>query len=91
LSFIKELWYFCLTEEARKINERYLQDYFVYLPPGYKKSDITKTVDVSSVWDQKIEAMKQHESQISDVVAHLKTYAELPKEENYIILTKDTE
>lgn len=91
LSFIKELWYFSFTDEARKINERYLQNYFIYLPPGYKNSDITKKVDVSSVWDQKIEAMKQHESQISDVVAHLKTFEELPKEENYIILKKDME
>lgn len=91
LPFIKELWYFCFTQEARRINERYLQDYFVYLPPGYKKEDIIKTIDVSDVWDQKIEAMKHHESQLSDVVAHLKTFEQLPKEENYIILKKDTE
>ncbi len=91
VSFIKELWYFCITQEAQKINMKYLGDYFIYFPPGYKKSDITKTIDVSSVWEQKIEAIKQHESQKPDVEANLKAFEELPKEENFIVLTKDTE
>lgn len=91
LQFIKELWYFGLTEEERNVRSKYLGDYFIYLPPGHKKSEITKTVDVSSVWEQKIEALKQHESQKPDVEAHLKAFTELPKEENFIILTKNKE
>ena len=91
LPFIRELWYFCLTEEGQKIIAKYLGDYFIYFPPGYKKSEITKTVDVSSVWHQKISAMKQHKSQISDVEANMKAFGELPKEENYIVITKHTE
>ena len=88
---IKELWYFSLTEEGREKVGKYLGDYFIYFPPGHNKSEITKTIDVSSVWEQKIAAMKQHDSQKPDVEAHLKAFAELPKEENFIILTKDTE
>jgi LmbE family N-acetylglucosaminyl deacetylase len=91
LSNIKELWYFCLTVEAQKIVTKYLGNYFIYVPPGYTKNEITKTVDVSSVWEQKISAMKEHKSQISDVEAHMKAFGELPKEENYIVITKDTE
>lgn len=91
LSFIKELWYFCFTEEGKRVLIKYLGDYFVYFPAGYKKSEISKTVDVSSVWEQKIAAMNKHESQLSDVTAHLNAFTELPKEENYIVLTKDTE
>jgi len=91
LSFIKELWYFCITEEAQKVSIKHLGDYFVYFPTGYKKESITKTVDISLGWDQKKAAMKQHESQKPDVEANLGTYEALPKEENFIILTQDTE
>lgn len=90
LPFVKELWYYCITEEAQKVSTKHLGDYFVYFPLGYKKEDISKTIDISSVWDQKASAMKQHESQKPDVEANLKTLEELPKEENFIILTKDT-
>jgi LmbE family N-acetylglucosaminyl deacetylase len=91
LSFIKELWYFCITEEAQKVMTKHLGDYFVYIPPGYKKEEISKVIDVSSVWEQKKAAMLKHESQQPDVEANLQAALELPKEENFIILTKDTE
>lgn len=92
LSFVRELWYYCLTQGAQKATMRHLGgEYFVYFPPGYKKEDISKTLDVSPFWDQKVSAMRQHESQRPDVEANLKTFDELPKEENFIILTKDTE
>ena len=91
LSFIKELWYFCITEEAQKVIGKHLGDYFVYIPPGYKKEDVTKIIDVSSVWEQKKAAMLKHESQQPDVEANLQSAQELPKEENFIVLTKDTE
>jgi LmbE family N-acetylglucosaminyl deacetylase len=91
LQSIKELWYFCLTQEAQKVIIKHLGGYFIYFPPGYKKEEITKTIDISSVWDQKIAATKKHASQKPDVEATLKTFEELPKEENYLVLTKDTE
>ena len=91
LSFIKELWYYAFTQEIQKVNTKHLGDYFVYFPPGYKKEDISRTIDVSPFWEQKASAMKQHTSQKPDVEANLKTYEELPKEENFIVLTKDTE
>ncbi len=88
---IKELWYFCLTEEAKKVINQQLGGYFIYFPPGYTKDEITKTVEISEVWEQKTNAMKQHETQKSDVEANLKAYESLPKEENFILVTKDTE
>lgn len=80
----KELWYYCITERRRES----FKDYFIYFPPGYKREDIDKVVDVSDVWDLKIEAMQKHESQAHDVERILKGYRDLPKEENFIILTK---
>jgi LmbE family N-acetylglucosaminyl deacetylase len=91
LSSAKELWYYCLTEQAQLVSTKHLGDYFVYFPPGYKKEAISKTIDVSAFWEKKASAMKQHESQKPDVEANLKSLEELPKEENFIILTKDTE
>jgi LmbE family N-acetylglucosaminyl deacetylase len=87
---IQELWYYCITEEARVVNIKHLGGYFIYFPHGYKKVDISKTVAISSVWEQKKEAMQQHKSQQPDVDATLSAAEELPKEENFIIVTRDT-
>ena len=62
-SAVKEIWYNCI-DRIQSVGTR---DYFVYFPPGYKNEDIDKTVDVSSVWDKKVAAIKAHESQQKDV------------------------
>lgn len=90
LKSIKELWYYCITQEARETAIRHLGGYFIYFPPGYKKEDITKTIDISSAWEQKKEAIMQHKSQQPDVEATLNAAEELPHEENYIVITRDT-
>lgn len=84
LSFIHELWYYCVTKKRSEA----VKDYYIYFPPGYKKEEISKTVDVSVVWEQKTTAMYQHESQRHDVERILKENAGLPQEENFIILKK---
>ncbi len=59
---VKEIWYSCL-DRIQSVGTR---DYFVYFPPGYKAEDIDKVVDISSVWDKKIEVIKVHDSQKAD-------------------------
>jgi LmbE family N-acetylglucosaminyl deacetylase len=88
---LKELWYFCLTEEAQKVIDKSLGGYFIYFPPGYKKDEITKTIDISDVWEKKMSAMKEHKSQGPDVEANLRAYEQLPKKENFIVITKHME
>ena len=90
LKTVKELWYYCITDAAQKVAIKNLGGYFIYFPHGYKKEEITKTIDISSVWEQKKEAMIQHKSQKPDVEATLNSAKELPKEENFIVLTRDT-
>ena len=86
-SYAKELWYFCNNDDPINVQK----EYFIYWPPGYAKEDISKTISVESVWEQKVFAMKQHVSQTKDVNNILAKYPPRPKEENFIILTKDTE
>ena len=84
LSFVKEIWYNCLDENTRA----HFPPYFVYMPPGYKKTEIQKIVDVSQVWPTKIEAMNQHKSQIADVSKIESIEKDLPKEEYFLVTKK---
>jgi N-acetylglucosamine malate deacetylase 2 len=81
---ISELWYFCITEKRREL----VKDYYIYFPPGYKKEEIDAVIDVSDVWDLKLQAMQKHESQRHDLEKNLKAYGRLPKEENFLIHKK---
>ena len=82
--YIKELWYFCNTEQIKET----VEGYYIFWPPGYKESDISKTIDISPVWDTKISAMIAHNSQMHDVMRILKRAETQPKEENFIIVKK---
>ncbi len=82
LQDIKELWYYCISDKEAGI----FKDYFVYFPPGYKRSEVDKIIDISSVWDQRIEAMYKHQTQIHDVKRILKTQSKLPKEDYFRVL-----
>lgn len=84
LENVRELWYYCITEKRREA----FKDYYIYFPPGYNDEQISKKIDVSDVWDLKIQAMHQHESQAHDIERTLRGYQDLPKEENFIILKK---
>lgn len=84
---VKTLYYFCLTEQIVK-EEKKLGDYFIYFPPGYKKSEINKVVDVSEVWETKVKAMKTHRSQMGDVKTILSYLKKMPKEEHFLVLSR---
>ncbi|MFZ2025922.1 MAG: PIG-L deacetylase family protein [Microgenomates group bacterium] len=84
LAFIKEIHYFCLDQEQRGIG----QTYFVYFPPGYPENEISRRVDIRSVLQQKIAAIKEHKSQIKDVEVMLQKHKEKRIEECFIIVKK---
>lgn len=86
LAFIKTLLCYCIDEFERK---RLTEDYFIFFPPGYKKTEINKTVDVSGVWDKKIAAIMAHESQKHDAEEIFKKIEELPKNEHFLVETKE--
>lgn len=82
LEFIKEIYYYCITEEVRN---RFENDYFIYFPLGYRRSEIEKVVDVSDVWDKKVAAMMAHASQKHDYERIIKMREGLSKEEHFLV------
>jgi len=84
LPFIKKIMYICVLDKYMKMN----RDYFVYVPPGCTKAGIDLVVDVSSVWEQKLNALLAHESQIQDVKQMLDMLQKLPKEEYFLVKRK---
>lgn len=55
---------------------------------GYKKEEIGKTVDVSSVWEQKVDAIMAHESQKHDAERILRTWGHLMQKEHFLVREK---
>ena len=84
LTFIEKLYYFCLSQEKRNM----FGSYFIYFPPGYKKSEIAKIVDVTDVWDLKVKAMMVHKSQITDGKRVLNAISRAKKEEHFLIFKR---
>ncbi len=79
-----KLYYECMTRDYR-IKEKRLDDYFIYFPEGYDKDQITTTIDWSQYWNQKKEAMQQHQSQLKDVNNILKSLENRPKVDYFIL------
>lgn len=84
LSFAKTLMYYCLTDKQRA----QLKNYFIYFPPGYKKSEVDKIVDISHTWDLKLQAIQAHTSQAKDMQRVLNRLKNAPKEEYFLIKKK---
>jgi LmbE family N-acetylglucosaminyl deacetylase len=84
LPFVKTLMYYCIDQKAAAK----MANYFIYFPPGYKRSEVDKIIDVTKYWPQKIEAMLTHKSQIKDARKVLGRIKGLPKEEYFFIKTK---
>lgn len=84
LSFIKELMYYCI------LKREVARDYFIYMPPGFDEKDVDLQIDISDVWDKKVEAIKTHKSQAHDGKYILSLYEQgkVKKIENFLILKK---
>ena len=84
LDYIKKIWYFCISEEMVARHD----PYFIYIPPGYKPTEVDIINDVSNVWDVKIKAMREHKSQSDDAAMLLNTMGDLMKQELFLIREK---
>jgi LmbE family N-acetylglucosaminyl deacetylase len=87
---VRELWYYGFNESERELFKEYFVDFFVYIPRGFKTSEISKTIDTTPVWSKKVKALHQHESQKHDMEKLVEIFEKQKKEEYYLILNKDT-
>ena len=84
LPFVKTVMYYCIDEKAAEK----MSNYFIYFPPGYKRSQVDKIVDIRKYWTLKRKAMLAHKSQIKDAHTVLGRMKYLPKEEYFLIRKK---
>lgn len=83
LKFIKKIMYFCRPKVK---GDKWA--YFIFVPPGYKESEIDVVIDTSAVWETKVKAMLKHHSQIHDIDRILKRVARFAKKEHFLVETK---
>lgn len=84
--YIKQIHYFAFSQEHRnKIN-----DYFVFMPPGYTKEEIAFSLNIEDVWDKKIQAFSCHQTQKDDAREILRQMEGLAKEEHFLVVSKAT-
>lgn len=84
---IKTLLYFVELEESlAQVGE----DYFIYMPPGYKQNQIDLSVDTAEVWNTKLEAINAHASQKHDGEMIVRNLQKFPKKEYFIKLSNNS-
>jgi len=77
----EKIYYYTLTRERTDL----VEEYFVHFPDGKLRREIDLVVDVSSVWEIKVRAMREHKSQIEDVERILDRARKLPKEDYFTV------
>lgn len=68
-------------------NSNQMGGYFIYFPPGLTPDQADLVVDTSSVWDIKVQAMRQHQSQIADVRHILSMAKHQPHQDLFLVCT----
>lgn len=85
--WVKYLYHFAILKEFTDLMEKEF-DYFIFRPEGKKREEIDLVVDVAPVWDQKLKAMYQHQSQVGDIKRITKIRENFPKKEHFLIKSK---
>lgn len=84
LDYIKTLLYYAETEAMMKM----IPNYFIYVPPGYKKDQLDLTINIEKFWDKKVNAMHAHQTQEEDEKLILCILKNFPKEEHFLVKRK---
>lgn len=81
----KKLMMYCITFKRSQLMRG---KYFIHFPYGYTDEQIDEEVDISKVWDTKVEAMYKHTSQIHDVKRIVEQGKGFPKKEYFLVEEK---
>lgn len=79
---IKTLMYYCIMDTRR---EKYLDDYFIYFPEGYKRKEIDEEIDTTTTFKTKIAAISAHKSQKEDADRIIKSLLKMPPKEYFLV------
>ncbi|MCD8484289.1 PIG-L family deacetylase [Candidatus Woesebacteria bacterium] len=78
-----EIYYYVLPKRYTDA----VGDYFVYFPDGYEEDQIDVEIDVSLAWEERMQAMHCHKSQLDDILEITKNPAFQEKKEHFIVRT----
>lgn len=85
LPFVKVMLQHCLPDFRAKAFKKY----FIYRPPGYSRKEIDLVVDINDVWETKLRAMHEHQSQMHDIKRIVKMARRFPKKEHFLVVRKN--
>ncbi len=85
LNFVKKILYFCELDKTMELLQKNFGDYFIYVPPGYKNSEVDLVVNTEAYWETRLKAMACHQSQRGDSNRIVKTLSLLPKREHFLV------
>lgn len=83
----EKLYYFTNQHAASDLMTA--DGYFIYFPPGKTREEVDEIINIESVWKTKLHAMQEHRSQQHDVDWIVKILEKIPKEEWFLIRTKE--
>lgn len=76
-----------LYHVTQKALSDFMGAYFIFFPEGKTREQADLIIDITKVWEQKVQAMKQHVSQMHDVEQILAKRIHFPKEEWFVVRT----
>jgi LmbE family N-acetylglucosaminyl deacetylase len=85
LRFVKKVLYFCELKRTMELLQKNFGDYFIYVPPGYKRNEIDLVINTEAYWQIRLKAMACHKSQRGDSNRIIKTLTLLPKREHFLV------
>lgn len=85
LGGIKKILYFCELKSTMRLMQKNFGEYFVYVPPGYKRREIDLVINTEKYWQQRLKAMTCHKSQRGDSNRIVKTLKLFPKREHFLV------
>lgn len=80
----KILYYGELDEVMTPVKDTY----FIFMPTGFKTEDVDLTININSVWETKLKAIRAHVSQSHDGEEIIKNAQKYPKAEYFKLLKK---
>lgn len=82
----EEVWFYAEPEDLVSR----MKDYFIYFPVGIDRKSADLEVDVTEVWETKVRAMHEHQTQKKDIEMILSMHGDLPKREYFFVWDRDS-